>query len=799
MSEENSSATIDPWVPPRPNLVAAGLLSLGVILLSLPMLRGNFLAGVYSDQYATGFAFRAWGAAQWTETGSIPLWNPTIFGGMPFVGAMHGDIFYPTSWLRLVFSTVTAMNLAFLLHYILAGFFTYLFVRKLKASWAGAVVAGFAYQLSGVVGSYVQPGHDGKLFVTALLPLALISLLLAIRDRRLEGFGLLALTVGLGILSPHYQMIYYVLIVAGIFTLYLTFGEQNDRPIGKNLADIGLAALAVALGFGIAMIQMLPFYNYIPFSPRAEGYRGFEGSASYAVPWSHVPEFFLSAFVGDTPSGTYWGTNPLKLHSEYLGLPTIALAILGVLAKERRRLILWLGGVGGLFLLISLGAATPFYKVWWSIMPFVKQTRAPGMALFVVAFVIATLAAFGVEEIEKNKRKPFLPLIVGGAVVALFGLIGVFGALAESLLQGRGLAGALPAEIASQIRSGATVSGLALAALGGIGLLTRPDPSRHPIIPTSLAGVAILFVVAGDLWINAKPFWDFSEPPTETLASDAILDHVSQTEGPYRVMDLGPLIPPGRPVYQGSWLMALDIPQLLGHHGNELHNFDQLMGGKNIWNNLRSAVTLNRLMDLYSVRYVIVPAEVEDAGTILFGFEQVMSNVVTGSGMTATLYERPDARYARFVPGAVQLPDEQGIHTLMLPNFPTDAVITLPQDAEHVVPQMDSIPDPREADVTIENWAPGAITVKASTDADGYIMVAENHYRDWKATIDGDPVNTLRADNSLLAVPVSAGQNQTIEFEFVSQDYGLGKVISLVSLLFVGAWMVGPMMMKKGR
>jgi len=66
---------------------------------------------------------------------------------------------------------------------------------------------------------------------------------------------------------------------------------------------------------------------------------------------------------------TYWGSNQLKFHSEYLGLPVVVLAALSVTAPERRRQILWLGGIGLLFLLISLGAATPFYRVWWTLMP----------------------------------------------------------------------------------------------------------------------------------------------------------------------------------------------------------------------------------------------------------------------------------------------------------------------------------------------------------------------------------------------------------------------------------------------
>src|SRR5437660_9516895 len=255
------------------------------------------------------------------------------------------------------------INFGFVLHFILAGVFTYLLLRRLHVSWTGSVIAGLAYQLSGLIASYPSPGHDGKLFASAALPLACLALILALRDTRWEGSALLAVAVAQSLLG-HFQIAYYLLIVAGLFALYLTLEESRDDP-ARRVARLGLALGAVVLAFGLAAIQLLPFIQYIPFSPRAQGYHGFEGSTSYAIPWVHVPEFFVKNFAGSTPAGTYWGPNGLKLHSEYLGLPVIALAALGAFSKDRRRLVLWLGGIGLLFLLIALGAGTPFYRVFW--------------------------------------------------------------------------------------------------------------------------------------------------------------------------------------------------------------------------------------------------------------------------------------------------------------------------------------------------------------------------------------------------------------------------------------------------
>ncbi len=130
-----------PYTPTRPNLVALGFLCLWILILSLPMWTGQYLAGPLSDQYSTGWAIRHWGAEQWRATGHLPLWDPERLSGVVVV-AGFGDLFYPTAWLRLVLPTTISIDLAFVVHYILAGFFLYLFLRMLGTSWLGSVVGG---------------------------------------------------------------------------------------------------------------------------------------------------------------------------------------------------------------------------------------------------------------------------------------------------------------------------------------------------------------------------------------------------------------------------------------------------------------------------------------------------------------------------------------------------------------------------------------------------------------------------------------------------------------------------------
>ena len=758
-----------PFEPRRATLWAAAIFTLWPAILSLPMLRGLWLASRSSDQYISGIPFHAWGAEWYKRLGHLPLWDPEVFGGLPFVAAGHGDMFYPTWLLRFIIPVTTAGNLSFFVHYILAGLFTYLLLRRLHVAWTGAVVGGIAYELSGLIASYPSPGHDGKLFASAMLPLMLLALVIALRDRRWQGYPLLGAATALTLLG-HFQLAYYSLIVAGLFALYLTLEEAGTSGGGERAMRLGLALAAVAIGFGVAAIQILPFFEYIPFSPRAQGYHGFEGSTSYAIPWSHVPEFFLSNFVGSSPQGTYWGANPIKLHSEYLGLSVVALALLGVTVRDRRRLVLWVGGIGLLFLLICLGAATPFYRVWWSIMPLVKKTRAPGMAFFVVALVTAMFASFGVERAFTTRNRTVMtPALIVGVLVTLLGLAGVLGKIAESfaaVLQASTGQDAVAAAAAGQaaIRWGAVAGGLALtgvAAVLGYGAM-RLTPR--------LQALAVVLLVGTDLWLNARPFWSYTSP----YERDALVERVSATPPPYRVLDLGP-------VYPGSVLATFDVPQVLGYHGNELRYYDDLLGGKNEWRHLGAL----QLWDLLAVRYVIAPVAPRGLDSIP-GFRRVMDTVpiLNGDAGRGRLFERiAPAPYARVVPGAVKVDPATIVPTLLDSRMDYSRLVLFTDDQSVTPEPVKELPAPSASRATVTTWQPGRMTamIDPAPAKSSYLLIAENWYPDWQATVDGQPAQVLRGDQTLITVPLPAGA-RAVELTFRSKLYEEGRTITLSSL-----------------
>jgi hypothetical protein len=297
----------------------------------------------------------------------------------------------------------------------------------------------------------------------------------------------------------------------------------------------------------------------------------------------------------------------------------------------------------------------------------------------------------------------------------------------------------------------------------------------------AIAALAVL--LTADLYSVDRRFFVFQPPAAVTYRDDELTARLRQAPLPFRTLDLG--------VYHGSWLMAHRIPTLLGYHGNELRWFDELLGGKNEWRNLGNPA----LFDLFAVRFLISGQEIQAPGWHL-----VLGPVPVTPGGAGYLYEADTLPpYARLVPAGAKVPEAQLIPTLLDPRFPSDRVVLFP-DTATVSPA--ALADaPATGSVPAQTtWEPGrmVIDLPGPAAADGYLVVSENWYPDWAATVDGRPAPTLRGQFSLLTVPVPAGAKQVV-LEFRSRAYARGRTISLLALALSLGLVVGPLLIRRAR
>ncbi|PYP32439.1 MAG: hypothetical protein DMD49_05895, partial [Gemmatimonadetes bacterium] len=314
----------------------------------------------------------------------------------------------------------------------------------------------------------------------------------------------------------------------------------------------------------------------------------------------------------------------------------------------------------------------------------------------------------------------------------------------------------------SAILWGALGSGIALAIAAAVFGLASGR------LAPGVGAVALALGVGTDLWLNARPFWSYIEP----YGRDPVIERIAATPPPFRVLNLD--------AYPGSALMAFDVPDVLGYHGNELRYYDELLGGKNEWRNLGHLP----LWNLLAVRYAIVSTGLRGADSIP-GFRRVLAAVRVAGGASANLFERETpAPYARVVPGAIKGDSSIIVPTLMDPRLDYSRVVLFTTDQPVVPAPLKELPPPSPAKATVTSWQPGRMTVALdpAPPAPSYLLIAENWYPDWRAQADGRPAPVVRGDYSLLVVPIAAG-TRAVELSFHSSAYERGRFITLLSLL----------------
>ena len=755
--------------------------ALSTLSLAYPILVGRFLASPTSDQYLAGYAFREFGASMLRASGHFPLWNPYLMGGVPYVAGMAGDIFYPPSLLmRALFPVDVAMSLAFALHLFLAGLFTYVFLRSWRLGFYAALIGGLAYMLSGFVASLAGAGHDGKLYIAALMPLVLWLITLGVRDGRRWVWGVLALAIGFAVLSPHPQVLQYMLLACGAFALYAAISEVKGGRIERNSAigRLALAAAAVILGFLMGAIQFLPVMEYTPWSPRAGG-QGYAWAITYSFPPEELINTYLPQFSGLL--GAYWGRNLVHLHSEYIGVVVLMLAGAGLGAVRARGFARFWLGVSVVALLWALGGFTPFYHLVYALVPGSKFFRAPSTIFYIVSFGVAVFAAFGVERIAARKitDRYIAGWLIAGAVVVLLALSGALTNVAVTIA---GMQRAVLAE--------ANAPAVTLGALRSLLFVTLASAVLFALLKGKLglraAASALVVLIAVDLWTIDRHYWGSSSPAAQVYAPNAITDYIASAnrEEQGRVFTFPvPEAPaaPMDPFLTGDALMVNDIRMVTGYHGNELGRYQKLNGiVRGPHAQLQRTMGNPNFARLSNMKYVLSNLD----SLPIPGYSRLAGPVQDGVGTPLYLYSVPgDNPPAWVTPVIVKAPDDAVLATILDQRFDVGTVALFDTSTAVQGQAAKAQLSPLTIKANVTRYDPGHISVQldAAAPAGSALVVSENYYPGWRATVDGRPATVGRADYVLIGVALPTGA-RSVDLTFHSASYERGKTITLIAL-----------------
>ncbi|MBI4778505.1 YfhO family protein [Candidatus Desantisbacteria bacterium] len=368
---------------------------------------------------------------------NLPLWLPHNQCGFPLLAVGNLGFFYPIN-LLLFFSlpTLIAINLTFIIHYILAGVFTYFYAKVIGLSRFSAIISGLIFMFSGFLLAHLQ--HIDILTTAIWLPLILIFMekILSEGNKTPVYVILAGISIGIQILAGHQQITLYSL---SCISLYFFFGVLYRHP-HKIPTFLGTFMLIMLIGFGIGAIQMIPTYELLSLSDRGGGI-----SLKYANSFNFLPmnfiTFVLPYFLGDLT--TYYGKWNFEEGYAYVGIFTLILLLFGIFKKPGNRYIYFFSTVLILSAILMLGSITPLYTALWHL-PVFNAMRAPARFAYLLTFSTAIIAGFGAScliNLNYNKKVVFNILSVSLVLILICGgtvsLIGIEGLLPQGFFLDR--------------------------------------------------------------------------------------------------------------------------------------------------------------------------------------------------------------------------------------------------------------------------------------------------------------------------------------------------------------------------
>ena len=155
------------------------------------------------------------------------------------------------------------------------------------------------------------------------------------------------------------------------------------------------------------------------------------------------------------------------------------------------------------------------------------------------------------------------------------------------------------------------------------------------------------------------------------------------------------------------------------------------------------------------------------------------------AGTKVTLYELPgDSRFAWLAPAIAKYPDASIVDAIRAPNFPARSFALVDPSSKLTGVALAAVPAPLNTTVATTRYEPGRISLalREPAPAGSALVVSENYYPGWLATVDGKPVTVERTNLVLIGVPLPAGA-KSVELTFTSPTFERGKTITIVATL----------------
>ena len=746
-------------------------------------------------------------------------WTDSMFGGMPTTAISTQNGGDATQGLYDLL--LTGKRPATYLFIALLGAF--LLMLSLGISWPLALGGAVAVAFCSYNFQIIQVGHNTKMQAIAFFPWVLAALIYTYRSAEskkrwlakvLLGATLFSLALSLQIKANHQQITYYLAILVLLYALVELIDAIRSKRLNRFFVASALLLVVGGVGIATNVNKLLPLAKYTPNTMRGGSELTQDGAVKgggldldYATAWSYgweeLPNLMIPNFNGGSSSQAvdpaksetiqllrqagqtnlreiakglplYWGPQPFTAGPMYMGAITVFLFILGLfLYKGKEKWWLIAGTV--IAVLMAVGSHfMAFTKFCFNVLPLYNKFRTVSMALVTLQVTLPVLGFLTLDRIVREgcDRKEFLrksgiAFALTGGLSLLFFLIptlaGDFTSAADAGQQDI-LVEAFQADRIALLRQDALMSFFLIAVSWGFLLwafLPGNKPARKVIASLAICALVLVNLFAtGKRYLNADHFTtpkDFSKPFAERPVDQLIK---ADPDPSYRVLDLSVNV-------FNSSVPSYHHKSVGGYSPAKLQRYQDLiehyLSGEinRIYGSMQSAETIadveaglpeTPVLNALNTRYIIIGGD----------YAPVVNDKALGN--------------AWFVDEVVSAatPDEE-IAFLGGLDLRREAVF----GADMIVPEFDAAA-PGDT-IVLSSYAPNELRYYYSAAGDRLAVLSEIYYPNgWKATVDGAPVEVQRADWTLRAVQLPAGEHDLV-MRFEPDSYRIGANISRAS------------------
>lgn len=741
-----------------------------IVLFLNPLLHPNNIL-YFSDVIHVWYFFKLFAAKCIQKYGELPLWNPLIYSGVPFVGNPQSTMFYPLFAIFYFIPVHYAVTLTYAIHYVIAGLGMYFFARSKQISYAGSLFGAIIFMLNWKLFGHTFAGHMSIICTYSYTPWFFIAMERLVKKQNFRSLAFAAGCLSLSFLCGSPQIFYYQFLIGFAYFACLVFQSGKKQAVKPAVLFCGVFILFLL----ISAIFLLPVYEVMCHSQR-EGGTKYLFAVSYSLKWSELitllfPRFFVNPQPGSNiPNGFFWET------AVYLGLSPLFFA-LASFKSELKKTFYFFAGLFGVTLIFSLGGTTPFFKIFYYLVPGIKFFRCPARMFLFGAFAVSVLAPIGLDYITRNRAGAGLPAKVAFALLATLSAVWTV----SYFIYDYPISGGLYAMVITAIL-GTLFFGFATSKINA-----------------NLFAGLIIFVSLADYFGLSYPLVK-SVPVHQIKPKGRIYENLTGGNYSYRVLDLTRAFP--QFVSAELWTHQLGscdgvmidkyLEYIIAFYNNLPYpnnykikqTFDSFPFG-NVEGNVNW-----KLIDLLNTKYVITSYPLKESFLIEQGsYFSYEFNTRYLEGLYPLMYLYPQ-KYPQIK-----------TYLYLNKNCIERAYLLLnPRAGKNPDTLLDSFIEGAGNNavlpVKITRYTPNSIEISVQTPVDAYLVTSEIDYPGWSVKINGKKDKILVVKNIFRAVALPEGKHRIL-FEYKPSSFFYGMAISILGLLILTAGLVFEVLGKK--